>query len=61
MRRGRVYGEHLLQPALLPYDLTRGGTLFQFHGAATIYEESAYLQDSIKFGQFNLNLGAALR
>ena len=45
------------QPALLPYDLTRGGTLFQFQGAATIYEESAYLQDSIKFGQLNLNLG----
>ncbi len=31
------------QPALLPYDLTRGGTLFQFRGATTIYEESAYL------------------
>ena len=45
------------QPALLPYDLTRGGTLFQFRGAATIYEESLYLQDGIKFGQFNLNLG----
>ena len=45
------------QPALLPYDLTRGGTLFQFRGATTIHEESAYLQDSIKFGQFHLNLG----
>jgi hypothetical protein len=45
------------QPALLPYDLTRGGTLFQFRGATTIYEESAYLQDSIKFGQLNLTLG----
>jgi hypothetical protein len=45
------------QPALLPYDLTRGGTLFQFRGATTVYEESAYLQDSIKFGQFHLNLG----
>jgi hypothetical protein len=45
------------QPALLPYDLTRGGTLFQFRGATTIYEESAYLQDSIKLGQFDLSLG----
>ena len=45
------------QPALLPYDLTRGGTLFHFRGAATIYEGSTYLQDSIKLGQFNLNLG----
>lgn len=45
------------QPALLPYDLTRGGILFHFHGAATIYEGSAYVQDSIKLGQFNVNLG----
>ncbi|HTP67916.1 MAG TPA: TonB-dependent receptor [Dongiaceae bacterium] len=45
------------QPALLPYDLTRGGTLFTFCGSATIYEGSAYAQDSIKFGQFTLNLG----
>jgi hypothetical protein len=45
------------QPALLPYDLTRGGALFQFRGATTIYEESAYLQDSMKFGQFHLNFG----
>ena len=45
------------QPSLLPYDLTRGGSLFTFRGAATIFEESAYLQDSIKLGQFSLNLG----
>ncbi len=45
------------QPALLPYDLSRGGTLFRFRGATTIFEESAYLEDSIKLGQFNLNLG----
>jgi len=52
------YTEHTsYQPALLLYDLTRGGTLFQFRGATTIYEESAYLQDSIKFGQLHLSLG----
>jgi len=45
------------QPALLPYDLTRGGTLFAFRGAATIYEGSAYAQDSINLGQLTLNLG----
>jgi hypothetical protein len=45
------------QPALLPYDFTRGGNLFHFRGAATIYEGSAYAEDSIKLGQFNLNLG----
>jgi Carboxypeptidase regulatory-like domain len=52
------YGENTsYQPALLPFDLTRGGTLFQFRGATTIYEESGYLQDSIKLGQFHLNIG----
>jgi hypothetical protein len=45
------------QPALLPYDLTRGGGLFKFAGTTTIYEESAYLQDSVKIGQLNLNIG----
>jgi hypothetical protein len=45
------------QPALLPYDLTRGGNLFDFRGTATIYEESAYLQDNIRLGQFHLDLG----
>ena len=45
------------QPALLPFDLVRGGRLFRFRGAATIYEESAYAQDSIALGPVNLNLG----
>jgi hypothetical protein len=45
------------QPALLPYDLTRGGTLFHFRGRTTVYEGSSYVQDSIKLGQFDLNLG----
>jgi hypothetical protein len=45
------------QPALLPYDLRREGTLFKFRGVKTIYEESAYFQDSIRLGQLNLNLG----
>jgi Carboxypeptidase regulatory-like domain len=52
------YGQNAsFQPALLPYDLTRAGTLFRFQGAASIYEESTYLQDGIKFGQLNLSLG----
>src|SRR5882724_12309716 len=45
------------QGALLPYDLTRDGTLFQFRGKATIQEESAYIQDSVKLGDLYLNLG----
>jgi hypothetical protein len=45
------------QPTLLPYDLTRGGSLFTFRGAATIYEGSAYVEDSVNLGQLTLNLG----
>jgi len=46
------------QPALLPYDLTRGGSLFTFRGAAKIYEGSAYAEDSASLGQLTLNFGA---
>jgi len=46
------------QPALSQYDLTRGGALFHFRGAATIYEGSAYIQDSVRVNpQLTLNLG----
>jgi len=46
------------QPALEQYDLTRGGALFRFRGTATIYEASAYLEDSIRATpQLTFNLG----
>jgi len=46
------------QPALSQYDLTRGGSLFRFRGKATIYEGSAYVQDSIRVTpQLTVNLG----
>jgi outer membrane receptor for Fe3+-dicitrate len=45
------------QPALVQFDLTRGGTLFRFRGAATVKEESGYVQDGIKLGQLHLNAG----
>ncbi|MGC2215438.1 MAG: TonB-dependent receptor [Silvibacterium sp.] len=35
------------QPGLLPYDLTRGGSLFNFHGHTDIKEETLYGQDQI--------------
>ncbi len=44
-------------PGLLPYDLTRGGTLFTFRGRADIKEESAYIQDSIKLQNLTLSGG----
>ena len=46
-------------PGLVPYDLTRGGTPFQFSGSANINQYAFYIQDSIRFG--NLQLQAGLR
>jgi len=44
-------------PGLLPYDLTRGGSLFTFRGHADIKEESLYAQDSIKLQNFTVSAG----
>jgi hypothetical protein len=44
-------------PGLAPYDLTRGGALFNFRGHADIKEESLYAQDSIKLKDFTLSAG----
>jgi len=45
------------QSSLLQYDLTRGGALFDFHGAATIKEQSVYFQDALSFGRLGITLG----
>lgn len=42
---------------LIPYDLTRGGTLFHFRGAANIDEEAVYAQDQITLKNLSLTLG----
>ena len=44
-------------PGLVPYDLTRGGSLFQYYGHTDIKEEAFYAQDSIRLGDFTLNPG----
>jgi hypothetical protein len=44
-------------PGLLPFDLTRGGNLFAFHGTANINQFAAYAQDSITAGHFLFNIG----
>ena len=44
-------------PDLLPYDLTRGGTLFHYFGHADIKELGLYLQDQLKAGKWVFNLG----
>jgi hypothetical protein len=46
-----------LQPGLVPFDLTRGGSLFEFHGTGNIDQYSAYVQDGITAGRFLFSLG----
>ncbi len=44
-------------PDLLPYDLTRGGTLFHYFGHTDIKELALYVQDQLKAGNWVFNLG----
>jgi Carboxypeptidase regulatory-like domain len=43
--------------SLAPFDLTRGGSLFTFHGHADIKQEAVYAQDLITLHNLALNLG----
>ena len=43
--------------SLAPYDLTRGGTLFNYNGHTDIKELGLYLEDQIKAGAWLFNLG----
>jgi len=42
---------------LIPFDLTRGGSLFAFHAAHNINQAAFYVQDSIKLGNFLFKIG----
>ncbi len=42
---------------LAPYDLTIGGTLYNFHGHTDVKELALYVQDAITKGNWSLNLG----
>jgi hypothetical protein len=44
-------------PELLPLDLTRGGSLFQFGSAGNVNQYAAYIQDAITLGKLTLNPG----
>ena len=46
-----------LLPGLVPYDLTRGGSLFQFNQSGNVNQAAVYLQDAITFGRLILNAG----
>jgi hypothetical protein len=44
-------------PVLAPYDLTRGGSYYGFFGHTDVKELALYLQDEIKAGNWDFNLG----
>jgi hypothetical protein len=46
-----------LATGLIPYDLTRGGSLFSFSGRQNINQYAFYVQDSITFGNLIVNAG----
>jgi hypothetical protein len=49
-----------LQPGLIPFDLTRGGRMFQFNGKANINQYALYAQDAITLGALTVNAGLRL-
>ena len=44
-------------PGLLPFDLTRGGHYFLFHGHTDIKQEALYAQDNLTLGNATASLG----
>jgi hypothetical protein len=46
-----------LQPGIVPYDLTRGGSPFLFHGSHNINQYAFYVSDTMKLGNFTINAG----
>ena len=55
-------GDHVVQnpdylPVLAPYDLTRGGGFYSYFGHTDVKELSLYVEDQIKAGNWNFNLG----
>jgi hypothetical protein len=47
----------LFKPVLLPYDLTRAGSNYNYFGHADVKELALYIEDSIKAGNWLFNLG----
>jgi hypothetical protein len=52
-----VMAANPFSPALLPFDLSRGGHLFAFHDTGNINQYAFYGQDSITAGRFQFDLG----
>lgn len=49
-----------LMPGLVPYDLTRGGSPFQFQDSGNINEAAVYVQDTVTLGRWSFNGGLRL-
>ena len=47
-------------PGLLPFDLTRGGSLFAFHDSGNVNQYALYGQDDITAGRFLFKIGVRL-
>jgi Carboxypeptidase regulatory-like domain len=47
----------LFNPVLLPFDLTRGGSLFTFNGHTDVKELALYVQDTITWKNWSFNIG----
>ena len=47
-------------PGLFPFDLTRAGSLFNFHATGNINQYAFYVQDGITAGNFLFNVGFRL-
>lgn len=55
---GSGYGVNpALSPGLVPYDLTRGGTLFRFKDSGAVRQEAFYVQDAVGLGNWTAALG----
>jgi hypothetical protein len=52
-----TYIDPVAQPGLVPYDLTHGGRLLQFSGAADVDQFAWYVQDSMTLGNLTVNAG----
>ena len=44
-------------PVLLPYDLTRGGSFYSWHGQTDVKQLAMYVQDQITAGHWLFNIG----
>jgi Carboxypeptidase regulatory-like domain len=54
------YPNPKLLPGLVPYDLTRGGTFFQFHGMNNVNQAAFYATDQITLGRLLIAIGLRL-